>query len=551
MYLQKKGAKYWACCPFHNEKTPSFVVNPDEQYYHCFGCGKSGNVITFLTEHERMSYTEAVETLARMAGMELPEEETPEERRRRETAAKILEANKTAAKYYYSALKTAPDSVKEYIVKRRLSSKTVVAFGLGYSPDRYGLGKALGAKGFSGSTLADAGLVNSDGSDRMESRLVIPIINVRGDVLGFGGRTLNQDVKPKYVNTRGTLVFDKRKNLFGINLVKKHLSTENLTSVVLTEGYMDVISLYQAGIHNAVASMGTSLTEEQCREIKRLVNTVYVCFDGDAAGENATWRSLDMLAATNVEVKVMSLPDGMDPDDVVKARGEEGFRELMHAALPLTEFKIKKLAASENLKTFAGRERFAVKTLPVLNALSPIGRDTHIGLVSELSGLSVESISNSLKDYAAGASGAKSAAPAKEDGKTEISKSRLKTERFLLKCFLDGAEFASKSHFDAEAFASPVYRRIYELIKNQDKVRIGDLFDLAPDNREDIEAIVSATDSMSREACEEFYEAILNKFYLARRKERISAITASLKTAEGAEKKQLEAELLKLLNNNK
>lgn len=550
MYLQKKGAKYWACCPFHNEKTPSFVVNPDEQYYHCFGCGKSGNVITFLTEHERMSYTEAVETLARMAGMELSEEESPEERRRREQAAKILEANKIAAKYYYSSLKAAPDNVKEYVRKRRLSPGTVVAFGLGYSPDRYGLGKALTSKGFSGATLADAGLVNADGSDRMESRLVIPIINVRGDVLGFGGRTLSADVKPKYVNTRGTQVFDKRKNLFGINLVKKHLSAENLMSVVLTEGYMDVISLYQAGIHNAVASMGTSLTEEQCREIKRLVNTVYVCFDGDAAGENATWRSLDMLAATNVEVKVMSLPDGMDPDDVVKARGAEGFRELMHAALPLTEFKIRKLAASENLETFAGRERFAVKTLPVLNALSPIGRDTHVRLVSELSGLSVESISNSLKDYASGASAVKNASPVKDEN-TEISASRLKTERFLLKCFLDGDEFASKADFNEEAFASPVYRRIFNLIKNRDKVKIGDLFDLEPDNREDIEAIVSATDSMSREAREEFYEAILKKFYLSRRKERIAGITARLKTAEGVEKKELEKELVQLLKYNK
>ena len=549
MYLQKKGAKYWACCPFHNEKTPSFVVNPEEQYYHCFGCGKSGNVITFLTEHERMTYSEAVETLARMAGMELPEEETPEERLRRETAAKILEVNRCAAKYYYAALKKSPDSVIKYVEKRRLSKETVVAFGIGYSPDRYGLRDFLKIKGFTQETLSAAGLTNSDGSDRMELRLVIPIINVRGEVLGFGGRTLEKDVKPKYVNTRGTAVFDKRKNLFGINLVKKHLSAENLGSVVLTEGYMDVISLYQAGIHNAVASMGTSLTEEQCREIKRLVNTVYVCFDGDAAGENATWRSLDMLAATGIEVKVMSLPDGMDPDDVVKGRGENGFRELMSLALPLTEFKIRRLAAGEKLDTFAGRERFALKTLPVLDALSPIGRDTHIKLVSELSGLSAESIANSLKDYSSGASMKPSVQPKEE--RKDISKTQLKTESFLLKTFLDGAEYASVNDFDEEAFELPVYRRIFKLIKEKGKIVTGDLFDLEPSSRGDIEAVVSATDAMSREACEVYYEAILKKFYLKRRKEKIAALTAALKNAEGAEKEKLQSELLEILNNEK
>lgn len=551
MYLQKKGAKFWACCPFHKEKTPSFVVNPEEQYYHCFGCGVSGNVITFLMEHEHMTYPEAVETLAKQAGMEMPEEESPEERKRREASQKILEANRSAARYYYSSLKGAPEAVTEYISKRRISHATAVAFGLGYSPDRYGLKRALNAKGFSDSTLKDAGLVNAGGGDIMESRLIIPIINIKGNVLGFGGRTLSDEIKPKYVNTRGTMVFDKRKNLFGINLLKKHLSEEKITSVVLTEGYMDVISLYQAGIHNAVASMGTSLTDEQCREIKRLVGTVYVCFDGDAAGENATWRSLDMLQGVGVEVAVMSLPDDMDPDDVVKTRGADGFRDLMREALPLTEFKIRRLAQSEDLETFAGRENFAIKTLPVLNALSPIGRDTHIKLVSELSGLSAESINNSLKDYAAGTAKTTRVEKERNDESGEVPKPQLRTERFLLKLFLDGAEYASVGDFGADAFLLPVHRRIFEAIKADPKLKIGDLFDMEPDARAEIEAVVSATDGMGRETAEEYYEAILKKYFAALRKERIAAVTAKLKAAAGAEKEALEAELLKLLKNDK
>ena len=556
MYLQKKGNKYWACCPFHSEKTASFVVNADEQYYHCFGCGKSGNVITFLMEHERMSYTEAVETLAREAHMELPEEEDPEVRRMRAKVAKILAANKAAAHFFYSSLKTsAAAGAAAYLDKRNVSPEMRVAFGLGYSPDGYSLAKALEKQGFARETLALAGLTGDDGYDPLAKRLIIPIINAKGEVIGFGGRTLDKDIKPKYRNTKGTPVFDKRKNLFNVNLFKKTQADEKHTSIVLTEGYMDVISLYQAGIHNAVASMGTSLTTEQCSEIKRYVSEVYVCFDGDAAGQGATWRSLDMLKATGLEVRVMSLPDGMDPDDVVNKLGAEGFRDLMKAALPLTEFKIRSLAARQNLNTLHGKEKFALSTLPVLEALDPIGRETHIALVSELSGLSKDSISNSLGDYRSDKA-VQSRKVEVQDAETavkeNINSANLNMCRFVLSSVIEGKPYVRVGDFDEGYFTHPVHRAIYayiaERIDKKDRPPLkGDLFDIAPEDPDEVNAVISATDALPQDKQAEYYAACLARMREKSRKERITEITGKLKTAEGESKSRLEQELLELL----
>ena len=554
MYLQKKGAKYWACCPFHTEKTPSFVVNPDEQYYHCFGCGKSGSVITFLMEHENMQYTEAVETLAKWAGMQVPESESPEEAKKRAMREKLLSATRLAAKYYYSCLKQKGQIAEEYLKKRRLSEDTCVAFGLGYSPDRIGLKVFMESRGFSAESLEQAGLTDKSGGDRMESRLVIPIINAKGEVLGFGGRTLSREVKPKYLNTRGTPLFDKRKTLFGMNLYKKAQKAEKFDSLVLTEGYMDVISLHQAGIRNAIASMGTSLTDDQCKEIKKSSNVVYVCFDGDAAGEMATWRSLDMLRAVGLEVRVMTLPESMDPDDVCKSYGADGFRKLMNDAKPLTEFKIRQLASKENMETFAGREAFALKALPVLESLSPIGRDAHIQLVSELSKLSAESIGNSLKNYSVTKkTGTRNADENRaEDTEDEVSRVDLKNGRMLLKALLDGESYAEIGELDEECFKFPLHKRIFRYISDKQKeggkLKAGELFALEPDSTEELEAVMSATDGYTKESAEKMYGAILTSIFKTRKKARIAELTAQIKVADGSKKESLQNELLKIIN---
>lgn len=533
------------------------MVNEDEQYYHCFGCGKSGNVITFLMEHERMNYTEAVEALAKEAHMELPEEEDPEIRIRRARIAKIIAANKAAARFFYTSLKTeAASGAVEYMEKRNISPEIRVAFGMGYSPDGYSLLRAMEKQGFSRSTLVAAGLVNEDGYDPLAKRLIIPIINAKGEVIGFGGRTLDKDIKPKYRNTKGTPVFDKRKNLFNVNLFKKTQADEKHSSIVLTEGYMDVISLYQAGIHNVVASMGTSLTTEQCEEIRRYVSEVYVCFDGDAAGQGATWRSLDMLKEAGLEVRVMSLPDGMDPDDVINKMGADGFRQLMKSALPLTEFKIRTLAARQNLNTLRGRENFALSTLPVLEALDPIGRETHIALVSELSGLSKDSIANSLSDYRAGNAARAGAKHTVQDADTAVKENvnaaNLNMCRFVLSSVVEGKNYVRLGDFTEEFFTDPVHKAIYgyiaERIEKKDRPPVkGDLFDLAPENTEEVNAVITAVDKLPQDKQADYYAACLTKMREKSRKERIAEITGQLKTAEGDLKSRLEQELLELL----
>ena len=503
-----------------------------------------------------MSYVEAVETLAREARMELPEEEDPEVIARRAKISKILAANKAAARFFYSSLKTpSAAAAVAYLDKRNISPEIRVSFGMGYSPDGHSLATALEKQGFARNTLVMAGLTGEDGYDPLAKRLIIPIINAKGEVIGFGGRTLEKDIKPKYRNTKGTLVFDKRKNLFNVNLFKKTQADEKHTSVVLTEGYMDVISLYQAGIHNVVASMGTSLTTEQCFEIKRYVSEVYVCFDGDAAGQGATWRSLDMLKEAGLEVRVMSLPDGMDPDDVVNKSGAEGFRELMRAALPLTEFKIRSLASRQNLNTLRGKEKFALSTLPVLSALDPIGRETHIALVSELSGLSRDSISNSLSDYRAGVSVTRPKSEEKDAEtavKENINAANLNMCRFVLSSVIDGKSYVRVGDFGEDFFTHPVHKAVYayiaERIEKKDRAPLkGDLFDLAPEDPEEVNAVISAVDALPQDKQAEYYEACLSRMREKSRKERIAEITGKLKTAEGDLKSRLEQELLELL----
>ena len=276
-------------------------------------------------------------------------------------------------------------------------------------------------------------------------------------------------------------------------------------------------------------------------------------FDGDAAGEMATWRSLDMLQSVGLDVKVMSLPEGMDPDDVCKSYGADGFRKLMSEAKPLTEFKIRQLAAKENMDTFAGREAFALKALPVLEALSPIGRDAHIQLVSELSNLSAESIKNSLQNFTVTRKTAtKSGEEAHAEDEDKITKTELKNGRILLKLLLDGADYAKVSELDEECFKLPLHKRIFNYISEKNKaglkLKTGELFALEPDSTEELEAIMSATDGYTIESAEKMYNAILSGIYKARKKSIMAELTAKIKLADGAEKQKLEEKLLKLIN---
>ncbi len=549
IYLQRRGSKYWACCPFHNEKTPSFVINPEEQYYYCYGCHKSGNVITFLMEHEHMSYGDAVEWLAREAHMDVPENDDPEFKERQIKREKLVAVNRAAAQYFYSCLKRSDArEVLDYMDKRGLSSETRIIFGLGYSPDGYGLLNTLTKAGFSKETMISAGLVNEDGYDPLAKRMIIPIINARGQVVGFGGRTLQKDAKPKYRNTKGTLLFDKRRNLYNINLFKKTQTEEKHASVILTEGYMDVISLYQGGIHNVVASMGTALTPEQCREMHKYVPLVYVCYDGDSAGQNATWRSLDLLVEEGLEVKVMSLPDGMDPDDTIKKTGVEGFRKLMREALPLNEFKIRTIASKYDVKTIDGREKFARATLPVLTEMDAISRETYSKLVSDISGLSSDSLLASVGSATEADVSARNKTRDRSEGDSDLG-----VRRFVLASAIELKDYVKIEDLKEYYFNSDVHKAIYKYIrermeKKDHPPRKGDLFDLAEDGNAEIAEVIASTEKVAVDKQAEFYKACINKLERETSQAEIQRIVEELKTAQGEQKTALERELMLKLN---
>ena len=394
--LKPKGRKLWACCPLHGEKTPSFSVSPDKQLFYCFGCHAGGTVVQFVMDIERLTYPEAIRFLADRAGMEMPHEVNDREMQLlRAHKNRLYEATKAAARFYFECF-IDPELGKpgrEYAQKRGLSSEIVQRFGLGYAPDGWDrLKNHLTKQGFTQKELLDAGLLvynenKNSVYDAYRGRMIFPIIGTNGQVLGFGARVLNND-KPKYINTGDTPIYNKRNNLYGLYLHKN----EKLTDLIMTEGYMDVIGLYKAGVTNAVASLGTALTQQQARLLKRFVETVYIAYDGDAAGQNATVRGLDILKSEGLEVRVISFPDNLDPDEYVQVYGKAGFDRLKENALSLNEFKVRSMANGLNLNDENERERYAVRACAFVASLQPIEQERYYKIIAQLTGYAVEAL---------------------------------------------------------------------------------------------------------------------------------------------------------------
>lgn len=394
--LKPKGRKLWACCPLHGEKTPSFSVSPDKQLFYCFGCHAGGTVIQFVMDMERLTFYEAVQSLANRVGMELPNEINDREmQRQRAYKKRMIEANTEAARYFSKCFldpKTGKDA-QGYAAKRGLNADIVTRFGIGYAPDTWdSLKNLLTRKGYSEKELVDAGLLvhNTErGSvyDAFRGRLIFPILGVNGQVLGFGARVMG-DEKPKYINTGDTPVYNKRNNLYGLYLHRN----EKLDDLIMVEGYMDVIGLYKAGVKNAVASLGTALTQQQARLLKRYVEKVYIAYDGDAAGQNAMVRGLDILKAEGLEVRVITFPDDLDPDEYVQVYGKEGFDRLKENALSLNAFKIETMAKDYDLNDENGRERFAKTACAFVASLQPIEQERYYKLIAKKTGYALDAL---------------------------------------------------------------------------------------------------------------------------------------------------------------
>ncbi len=336
---KKSGSNMFGLCPFHSEKTPSFSVSPDKQIYHCFGCGKGGGVINFIMEIEGLTFPEAVEFLARRVNMPMPEQENDAESRKR---ARMLALNKDAARFFYEQLSTpAGQPARDYMAKRRIGPATAKNFGLGFAPDSWeSLRNAMKAKGYNDFEMADAGLVRrgktSGFYDTFRNRLMFPVIDVRGNVIGFSGRILG-DGEPKYMNSPETLVFNKSRNLFALNLAKKSKSGY----IILSEGNIDVVSLHQAGFDSAVASLGTSLTAEQARLLSRYTKEVIIAYDNDGAGLKASQRAIGILEQLDVKVRVLRMSGAKDPDEFIKLKGPDAFRNLLEASENQVDYRLK------------------------------------------------------------------------------------------------------------------------------------------------------------------------------------------------------------------
>lgn len=332
--LKKSGSNYTGLCPFHNEKTPSFSVSGGKQMYYCFGCGAGGNVYTFLMEYENLTFPEALEQLAERAGMALPEKRnSEEERQRRNTRERILEIYKLAANYFYAKLNSERGSeAKKYLLERQLSEETLRHFGLGYS-DKYSndLYQYMKKKGFDDTILNQTGLFTfhekQGVNDKFWNRVMFPIMDRSGKVIAFGGRVMG-DAKPKYLNSPETLIFDKSRNLYGLNFV--HGKLEH--GIIICEGYMDVIALHQAGFTNAVASLGTAFTSQQSSLLKRYTDTVYLCYDSDGAGVKAARRAIPMLKEAGITVRVINMRPYKDPDEFIKGLSAEEFQKRIENA---------------------------------------------------------------------------------------------------------------------------------------------------------------------------------------------------------------------------
>ncbi len=468
--LERRGSNYWACCPFHHEKTPSFSINEAEQFYHCFGCGASGDVISFVKEMENVEFMDAVKLLAERAKLPMPQtgydsKKTVEQKRKRDTILKIL--NDTAHFYLDNLNSGKADAHIEYILKRQIPSNIVRTFGLGASLNFNDLPSYLLRKGYDRQDMLDSGVVNSvDGRlvDSQGGRLIFPIINAMGEVIAFGGRALKKVDFGKYKNTKDTIVFNKSKSLYNINLLKKLKTAQTIKEVIMVEGYMDTISLYQAGFKNVVASMGTSLTQDQARLIKRYTDTVLISYDGDAAGQHANLRGLEILKNEGLNVKVVPLVDNLDPDDVIKQLGASGYRECLDRAMPLIDFKIHSLKSQYNLNKSEEKRKFVSEAIKVIKtADSAAEQEDLLKTLRDLTGITYESLKRDLSSAPKEERPEPTAAAVRKDSATVSERA----SRFIISAYLFGAKFSSDVRIGEIPFENGVHSIIAKYIQSK------------------------------------------------------------------------------------
>lgn len=472
--LEKKGSSYFGLCPFHNEKSPSFSVSRQKQMYYCFGCGAGGNVFTFLMEYENFSFVEAVKYLADRAGIALPEREySKEAKEKADLKSSILEINKLAAKYFYVQLKSERGvQAYTYLKNRELSDSTITAFGLGYSNKyRDDLYKYLRNQGYAEELIRQAGLINTDERngiyDKFWNRVIFPIMDVNSRVIGFGGRVMG-DGKPKYLNSPETPVFDKSRNLYGLNRAR----TSRKPYFLLCEGYMDVISLHQAGFTNAVASLGTALTTGHASLIKRYVKEVYLTYDSDEAGTKAALRALPILRDAGISAKIIRMDPYKDPDEFIKNLGKEEYEKRIQNARNGFMYSLEILEKDYDMASPEGKTDFFRETARrLLDFEDELERNNYIEAVASAYKISRESLMKLVTKTAVSSGMARPAQrPKRTEGKEKKKENGILTsQKALLTWMIDSEKVfdSISSYISPDDFTGEIYRKVAELLYEQ------------------------------------------------------------------------------------
>ena len=554
--LDKKGNTHWACCPFHHEKTPSFAVNQADQFYHCFGCGVSGDVVKFVQEIESTDFMGAVRILAGRAKMAVPEsnfdtEKAAEMKKKRDQMSAIM---LDSARFYLSNLYSGDDRAQAhlaYIQNRKLSPTTVKKFGLGASLDFYGLPDYLAGKGYSRQNLLDCGVLgetkNGKLIDAQGGRLIFPIINAFDEVVAFGGRLLEKSDFAKYKNTKETLLFNKSKTLYNINLLKKLKRKQPIQNVIMVEGYMDTISLYQAGFENVVASMGTSLTKEQARLVKRYSDTVLISYDGDFAGQKADLRGLEILNDEHLTVRVVPMPDGLDPDDVVK-KGKDEYQKCLDAAMPLIDYKIHALERKYDLSATEDKRKFVAGALKVVaSADSESVKEELLKKLRDKTGISYHALERDLQRAAKDT--------AVDDTPTEPLQNKIaevasgaaqtvKAVRFILAAKLFNAAYAKSFDVNGLSFSEQSHRVIADYIAKQEqsgeRIRPSELFEMLDEDDSELSAIfdLNYEDKLSGEIAARFFSDSVRSIQRAEKEKTLARLNEEYANETNEEKRK-------------
>lgn len=460
--LKKAGSSYKGLCPFHSEKTPSFNVNEERQFYHCFGCGEKGDVIHFVERYYNLSFVESVEKLCEDYGIRMPEQK----RGHRTDYNKYYEINRKAARFFFRKLTEGPNPGYAYLRKRGLKDNTIRKFGLGYAPDSWNaLMNHLEKEGVTTQDMLKLGLIQQGRKgyyDKFRNRVIFPIINTAGKVIGFGGRALG-DVQPKYLNSSESDIFLKKNNLYALNITKKDISSED--QVLMVEGYMDVISLYQNGIHNVTASLGTALTENQGRLISRYTKNVVLSYDADNAGINAAMRGIDIIRKAECDVRVLQINDGKDPDEFVRKNGKEAFLELIRNAVPATDFRLSVLRRGFDFKSDNQVLEYIRRCVPVLEQLSPVEQDIYIRKLSEEFGISEYAIAGEIRAD----SGKQAARVPQYRNRREHSQgssTEIRMDFTFLVLAMANRYYVKRMEADGVRFRTAVGSRIFQAVKN-------------------------------------------------------------------------------------